>query len=192
MENETDLTVLGPDFSFNLPSVLQVTISAPGAISDPNTLTVVGINGYNATINFTPNSCTIVPAGSESSCSFNPASITGSGTTQVTISTTAPHASLLTPIPMLGGLNLFVAVGTVVATLLLLLFSGTRRRRWGLVLGLILVTALVSMATSCGSSSSGVASDPGTRTNVAYQVTVSGFAPSIQIGHSIQFDFIVQ
>lgn len=201
-EGETNVTVLGPDFSIIPSSVSLVMISAPGASSAPITLTVSGINGYNATINFTPSSCTF-PVGIETSCSFNPTSITGSGTTQVTITTTAPHALSMISFRRRGDPNRLLMIGMVAASIFLLVVSEARRRQWSLVLGMIIVLAITSLATSCGGGGStgggggstgggGVTSDPGTPTNNQYTVTVTATATSIQTTHTTTLTFIVQ
>ncbi len=78
------------DFSLTT-SVPSMTVTRGG--SGTLTLTITGETGYNSTINFTSASCSGLPR--ESTCSFSPPSITGSGSTTLTVTTTAPHAAML-------------------------------------------------------------------------------------------------
>src|SRR5262249_2948188 len=78
------------DFTFSAGSS-SITVSKPGG-SATNTLTITGQTGYNSTINFSNASCTGLPLYSK--CAFSPASVGGSGSSTVTITTTAPSAAL--------------------------------------------------------------------------------------------------
>ena len=192
------VTVLGPDFTI-VPSQTPSTImiAAPGASSTPIAFMVTGMYGYNGTINFAPASCSISPFGSESSCSFNPSSITGSGTTQITIATTAPHTSLIFPFLKFTDANGLYIVGITVAALFYLAVCLEWKRRWSHVYWIILVLTIMSIATSCGGSggtggSGGVISDPGTPRNITYTVTVTATATGTQTTHTTSFTFVVQ
>ena len=175
-----------------------MTIGAPGDGSSPITLTLTASPGYNGTVTLTPTSCTITPAGSESSCAFNPSSITGSGTTQVTVNTTAPHASMVISFHLPVGFNRFASAKVVAMACVLLLFFTARKRRWGIALGLILLTGLASFATSCGGISgggnggNGGTSDPGTPVGVTYTVSVTVVGNGGQTTHTARFTFVVQ
>ena len=61
-----------PDFTFTTspgnPGTVQIL--APGQSSSPLTLVVTAQNGYTGTVDFAPLSCSILPAGSQSTCSF--------------------------------------------------------------------------------------------------------------------------
>jgi subtilase family serine protease len=134
----------------------SITIASPGG-SGTVMLTVTGQAGYSGTINFSAASCAGLPR--ESSCSFNPASITNSGSTTLTISTTAAHSSRLE-----GPGWWPTSLGATLAGIFLL-GSGSRRRAWSRLLSLIAVAGLITIA-SCGgggsSSSGGGNQDPGT------------------------------
>ncbi|HEX3354739.1 MAG TPA: Ig-like domain repeat protein [Terriglobales bacterium] len=141
------------DFAFSAGSP-AITIPSPGG-SGTATLTVTGQPGYNATINFPAASCAGLPR--ESLCSFNPPSITGSGSTTLTISTTAPRSARLE-----GGSWWATGAGGTLAAIFLL-GGGSKRRTWNRFLALIAVACLINIV-SCGgaSSSSGGSGDPGT------------------------------
>src|SRR6202041_1904924 len=73
---------LNPDFAIAAsPTVLTVT--SPGQ-SASTTLTVAGSNGFSAATTF---ACAGLPT--KSACVFTPASVTGSGTAMLTVTTTA-------------------------------------------------------------------------------------------------------
>lgn len=150
------------DFDFAVTgSPLTVNRGTPGTI----TLTVTGHTGYNGTINLSGTSCTGLPA--ETTCSFSPATVVGSGSSTLTIRTTAPSKANLNPLPgwVSGSGGIFAA--------LFLLGTGSRRHR-GKLLGALLfaslATSVLTMA-SCGGGSSGPPPDPGTPVG-SYNVTL--------------------
>jgi subtilase family serine protease len=140
-------TTGGDDFTLSLSSP-TVTVSRGG--SGTVTLTITGNNGYAGTIDFTSASCSSLPSGA--TCSFSPASVTGSGSTTVTISTTAP--SMLAPLsgpndielPALGAA--LTLVGTLSISLLLLRLCYTRRR-WSTA-GALVAFSLAFAIVGCG------------------------------------------
>jgi Bacterial Ig-like domain (group 3) len=167
-----------------------VTIATPGS-SGTATVTITGESGYNGTINFTSGACSGLPA--LSSCSFSPASVTGSGTTTLTISTTAPTGSRLIPPGPPEGFH-WPATGTVGVVLgLLLLVVGlttTRTKRVRLA-GALVFIGLTILATGCGSSSAvtGGSSSPGTPAGnytVTVTATQSGFTSSASFTLTVQ------
>lgn len=184
-----------PDFTLS-DSVGNIVIGAPGQSSAPITLTINAINGYNGTITFSPTSCVITPAGSLSSCSFSPSSVTGSGNTQLVINTTAPHtASMPTSRFDCGGRRLPPIVLCVLFLLTLALW-GKRRRFSPAFASVILLVLFGLWACSGGGSSNGggaasTTTIPGTPTGVVYTASVSA-APSGGTSHSINLTFVVQ
>jgi pro-kumamolisin-like protein/Big-like domain-containing protein len=188
--------VTPPDFTLSdsLGGIGNVTIAAPGQSSAPITLTVTGTGGYSGTIVLSPASCVITPAGSLSSCSFTPSSVTGSGTTQLVINTTAPK-NAGTPSGDLGfdvrklqpiGICLFFLAG-------LAIFK--KQRRLSLAFGSVILLALFGLWACSGGGNgpptSSVNTIPGTPTGVPYMATISA-APAGSSGHSITVPFIVQ
>jgi hypothetical protein len=81
-QSSSPATISVPDFSIG-PGSSQFTVTAGQSVNVP--INITALSGFNGTVtNF---AC---PAGlpAETTCGFNPAQVTGSGTTTVTISTT--------------------------------------------------------------------------------------------------------
>jgi hypothetical protein len=138
------------DFDFT-PATASITVSRGS--SGTTTFTIAGHTGYNSTISFTSASCTGLP--SESSCSFAPPSVVGSGTTVLSIKTTAPKTASIRP------LNFWAAGSGGIFTALCLLGTSSRRRRWSVALSLLLFASLTAIS-GCGGGSGGPPPDPGT------------------------------
>jgi hypothetical protein len=157
----------------------SITIPSPGG-SGNLALTVAGQTGYNSTINFAPTSCSGLPFGA--SCGFSPASLTGSGSTTVTVSTTAPR---------FAGLQRFgwTGFGFAFAGVFLLGIPSRRFRPTGLLS--ILLVALGVALTGCGGGSGGGGGGGHTQgTPVgSYVITVTATGGSIT--HSTNFTLIV-
>ena len=191
--------VVVPDFTLSdsLGNAANIIIPAAGQSSAPVTLTVTGTNGYNGTIAFSPASCVITPAGSLSSCNFSPASVTGSGSTQLVINTTGPRAAgTLTGHFVLHGTKLQPIAVCLLFLLTLTIFR--KQRRFSLVFGSVILLALFGLG-ACGGGSSGGSGGastsavmiPGTPTGVPYTATINA-APSGENGHTISLTFTVQ
>jgi subtilase family serine protease len=139
-----------------------VTIASQGG-SGATVLSVTGTNGYNGTITFSAASCSGLPAGS--SCSFNPASVTGTGTTTLTISTGA--SGMLAPIGHQSAPRTRAGAGRMMllflcfAILWLGIQAGRRRLRWSAVASLLVLGCLIAVAACGGSSSSSNSSSSG-------------------------------
>ncbi len=170
----TEAVTPGPDFNITFAPA-TVTVSSPGA-SATTTITVAGSNGYNGVINFSAASCTGLP--SESMCSFSPASITGSGTSVLTVSTTAP--SSLVPLSRhidfggwrttVGAIRVLLLCGALLALAIL-----ARHRRWNFFATGITLTLLIVIAACGGGGGGGVTppTNPGTPTVANQTVTVT-------------------
>jgi Pro-kumamolisin, activation domain/Bacterial Ig-like domain (group 3) len=163
--------VNGPDFSIAFSPAL-VNVSSPGATAN-TMLTVAGTNGYAGAITFSGASCAGLP--SESSCSFSPATVTGSGSTTLTVSTTAP--SVVVP----GSQHLDLGSWRTTTVALRLILFGlaltalgiqTRRRRWNLVVTALVLTLLLVNA-ACGGGGGGGVKNPGTPMVQNQTVTVT-------------------
>ena len=169
-----------PDFALTA-AVPSLTIANPGA-SGTIMLNLTGQPGYNGTINFSAASCSGLPR--ESTCSFNPASVTGSGATTLTISTTAAH------IATLKRSNWWTA-GFVATLAGICLLSGASRRPVGTRLLTLIACALLTGIAGCGggSSTSSLNTDSGTPTGTS---TVTVTATSGSISHTATFTLSVQ
>jgi hypothetical protein len=165
---------LQPDFtlSFAPPTI---TATSPG-LSATTTLTVTGSNGFSGATTF---SCAGLP--SESSCSFTPAMVTGSGTTMLTVATKAPSALVPsgrdnvgnwpTPARTLG--VLIFSVG------LLVLGIRTRRRgRWNSAGSALATILLIGLAACGGGGGTTVPKDPGTPMVQNQTITVTATSPA--------------
>jgi hypothetical protein len=176
----------GPDFSISFAPA-TVTVSSPGA-SAMTTVTVTGSNGFNGVINFSAASCTGLP--SESSCSFSPASVTGSGTSVLTVSTTAP--SSLVPVSRhidFGGCRITVGAIRVLllCAALLALAIQARRRRWNFIATGITLSLLIVIAACGGGGGGGVTPPTNPGTPVVQNQTVTVTATSGTTTHKFTF-----
>ncbi len=160
------------DYAVN-PSQTTATVTAGSTATF--TLAVNPINHYNGTVTF---SCGSLP--SLTTCTFNPPTATLSGivpaTVQLTLTTTGTSAALQAPnrgtsilLASLSSMGLF---GMVLAG------SLKKRSRWtGIVLGMLVLTMMLSLV-ACGGSSSSTSSGntppPAPSTPAGnYQVTVT-------------------
>jgi subtilase family serine protease len=182
--NHWSTVVSGPDFSMSLPGTAPtpatLSVSAPGGTA-MTTLTITGANGYSGTINFTSASCTGLPA--ETTCSFSPATVTGNGSTQLTVTTTAASSRLLpvgqrgAPIAQVGGAKA-IQILVLVAIFWLAVQASSRRLRWSTLAGLVVVACLLGIV-ACGGSGGGGGGGGGTNpgtpatTNQTVVVTVT-------------------
>jgi hypothetical protein len=178
----------GPDFSISFaPATLSV--SSPGANATA-VVTVAGSNGYNGAINFSAASCSGLP--SESSCSFSPASVTGSGTTTLMVSTTAP--SSLIPLSRhidVGGWRTTAGAIRILllCAALLALAIHARRRRWNFASAILMFTLLIGIAACGGGGGGGGVTPPPTNpgTPVVTNQIITVTATSGSITHTFTF-----
>lgn len=171
-----------PDFSMSSIQPVFVSLGGSGFV----TLTVTALDGFKSAVNF---SCAGLP--SESTCTFSPASVTGSGNTTLTISTTAPHAALKkSQRPRYE--MLAAASGILLAALVLVIPTRARglRRMLGLmVLGLLLGAVGCGGGGSSGGGTPPNTPNPGTPVGT-YNVLLT--ATSGSISHSQSFPLVVQ
>jgi hypothetical protein len=175
----------GPDFSVSFAPT-AVNVSSPGA-NATTVLAVTGSNGYNGTITFSQSSCSGLPF--ESSCSFSPATVTGSGTTTLMVSTTAP--SSLVPlshhIDVSGWRTPAGAIRLVIwAIALCALAIQARRRRWNFIAAGIMLTSLIVIA-ACGGGGGGGTGPTNPGTPVVTNQTVTVTATSGTTTHTFTF-----
>jgi len=186
----TTITVAGSDFAFYAGYPTAV-VPTPG-VNTSMGLTIDGEAAYNGTITFAPSACSGLPA--ESSCSFSPSSVVGSGGTTVFINTTAPHAIRGTQARSRQNPVLWWSM--TASGMLGLLLAGTPLRRHGYRLLPLLLVAFLLVLPGCGGGSSGGGgggsggpTDPGTPVGT-YTVTVT--ATSGSLTHKASFQLVVQ
>jgi len=170
-----------PDYSLAASSN-SITIASPGG-TGTTTLTISPVDGFNSAVSF---SCSGLPA--MSSCQFSPTPVTGSGTTVLTVTTTAATA-LLIPSYAPGGRYRRLLRGTELLGIMLLMVTvcWRHRRRRLLALGGF---AFVLCTIGCGGGGSSTPPpDLGTPTG-NYTVTVT--ATSGMLAHSININLSVQ
>jgi len=151
------------DFSLSFGSP-TINISAPGA-SGSTDLTVNALGGFTDTVAFT---CSGLPR--ESTCGFSPLTLTGGGTTTLTVTTTASHNAMLQGF---GKVTTSLAI-TLFGTVVLLPYA--KKKRWTFLLGLLVLGLLVALPACGGGSSTGPTKDPGTPVGDS-TVTVTATTP---------------
>jgi len=188
-----NIKVAGSDFLiYASPDPLVLTQGQTGAVG----LTVDGQAGYNGTINFTPASCSGVPA--LTTCSFTPTTLTGSGGLMVFVATTAGSDQRNHKFSRnafwwsTGGLIFFGAVFGLVMP----------RRRSRTALLVTVIVALMIALPSCGGGGSGTGGSGGGGSGGGgggttggtplgnYTVTVT--ATSGSLTHTASFPLVVQ
>jgi hypothetical protein len=161
----------------------NVIVATPGG-SATATLTVTAQNGFNGAVPFSPASCSGLPFGA--SCSFNPSSVTGSGTTTLTITTTPPSAANLGS--GTASLRWWTATGGAAFGFVFLLGMPGKKRQWQKLLGLVLFASLTALI-GCGGGGGGAPRNPGTPIGTsAVTVTVTSGTTT----HIISFTLNVQ
>jgi subtilase family serine protease len=174
-----------PNFSIAFAPA-SVNVSSPGG-NATTVLTVTGSNGYNGAISFSQSSCSGLPF--ESSCSFSPASVTGSGTTTLTVSTTAP-SSLVPASRHIDAGGWRTAAGAIrillLCSALLALAIQACRRRWNFISAGLTLTLLIAIA-ACGGGGGGGTGPTNPGTPVVQNQTVTVTATSGTTTHSFTF-----
>ncbi len=176
----------GPNFGISFAPA-AVNVSSPGA-SATTVLTVAGSNGYNGVINFSSASCSGLP--SESSCSFSPATVTGSGTITLTVSTTAPSSLVPFSRHIVFGAWRTTAGAIRFVLLAVALFAlgiHVRRRRWNLFATGLTLTLLIAIAACGGGGGGGVTPPTNPGTPMVQGQTITVMATSGTTTHTFTF-----
>jgi hypothetical protein len=164
-----------PDFAMVVTTPVIVTRGQNATLS----VSITAENGYAGTASFGPSACSGLPK--ESSCTFSPTSVTGSGSTQLTISTMGPHT-----VAALRGVSTVFPAGLAAAggfALAGICFSGVvRKRRRAVFVVATVAGALLLAAVGCGGSGGGSSNpppqtDPGTPAG-SYTITVTATSGS--------------
>lgn len=157
----------------------NVTITSPG-MSGTSTVSFIASSNFTTAVGFT---CSGLPA--EATCSSTPIAGSGPNTpvnVNITVTTTAPHLTMLQPNHRRYYLATFFSGGLPLAGILLL--ATPRRRRSAALLGLMVLALLVTLPACGGGSGSGGGGggqqhqDPGTPAGT-YTVTLTAAAGSL-------------
>jgi hypothetical protein len=191
------------NFSTATASTLALTLSDFNLTNVPQTLTLkagqtgkvvmlVGmVGGFNGTVTF---GCT-PPTNTETTCSFNPVTLAGGGSTTMTIATTAATTTATVKKADLGSQwNLFG--GTALATLVWI--AVPRRRRMLSRLLILLAAVCVTANIGCGSGKQATddppgVTDPGTPLGTqVFTLTVAGSDGANTVRHTYQYQVTIQ
>jgi hypothetical protein len=163
-------TYMAPDFSIVAAALSPAAVAAGGSATAA--VTVTSLNGFNDTVSFSCSAIAPVVA-PPATCAFTPASVKGSGTSQLTVHTTAPEHGFLAPRSRM----VFYAIWVPLSGLLLL-GKGRTSRKHGFF-SFLLVCVLCSgtiFLVACGGGGASIGSNttsiPGTPAG-AYTITVS-------------------
>ncbi len=174
---------LNPDFAVSA-SPGAITVTSPG-LSATSVITLTGSNGFSAATTF---ACSGLP--SKSACVFLPATVTGSGTTMLTVTTTAASFVL----PAWPQHNPWTIAGSALRAItfsfaLLILALQLRRRRWTFARSAVAVVMLAGLA-ACGGGGGSTPPPviPGTPTGTQ---TVTVTATSGTLTHTTTFTLTV-
>jgi Pro-kumamolisin, activation domain/Bacterial Ig-like domain (group 3) len=177
------------DFEFSAGSKPAITIQSPGD-SGSLTLTVTALDGYNGTINFSSSSCSGLPAGAK--CTFKPASVTGGGSTVLTVTTTGTAGQLMTPVRR----PFWWVATTGVGIAGIFLLGGCSRRRIETLLALT-ICAFSITAIGCGGGNGGGTTSqtpptPPSSPTAVGNSTVVVTATSGTLKHTLSFKLAVE
>ncbi len=167
-------------YTYNAPADFTITATAlspsmvaPGGSATSN-ITLTGLNGFSGTVNLSCSSISPVVSPAPT-CTFSPASITGSGKSTLTVRTTAGTKASLAP----GSKGIFYGMWLPIVGLVGLGAGLTSRQKRSCLLAGLLFVGLV-LLTGCGGGSSSFSNNgnglPGTPAN-AYTVTISATGP---------------
>jgi hypothetical protein len=185
----SDIIVTGNDFALTPASSSVPAIRGESGFVQ---IYIQGQSSYSGTINFSSASCAGLPK--ESTCSFSPASVTGVGSTGLTVTTTAAHA-LAKNSKSMGNELWASSLGMPLAAILLIGVPSRRNWRKFLLIGLF---CIVLVGLGCGGGGGnggggGGGGDPGTPPG-SYAITVTGTSGSgsTALTHTTTFTFVVQ
>jgi hypothetical protein len=164
------------DFTIAASALSPASVSAGGSAT--STITVAPLTGFTGAVSLTCSSITPVVSPAPT-CAFVPSSIaSGSGTSTLTVSTTAATTASLAP----QSKGTFYAMWLPIAPLALLLSGFTARKKKFLcfLFGCLMFSGLIFLAACGGSSSSGGGGGghPGTPAGT-YTITVTGTSGSL-------------
>ena len=185
---------------FNV-TMTPTSLSLAQGKSQQVTVFVGESGGFSGTVSL---GCT-PPSSSLATCNFAPASVTGGGSTVLTISTTAATSSTVRPAP--GGSASLWTAGTGVSLAALLIFILPRRRALPALLTILFAAGVLSANLGCGlgvtssadsSSGTGTDSSGSTPNNGSplgtqnFVITAAGSDGVNTIRHTYQYQVTIQ
>lgn len=174
---------LQSDFTF-VSDVQQLNVDQGG--SGVVTLTVAALDGFTGTINFDSSSCGGLPP--NSTCSFAPASIKGSGTSKLTIQTTGLSGRVRRP-----GRSFFLAMTTGLGLAgIVIVGLPHQRRQWLLLMGALAFMLVIPLLGCGGGSSSAQKTPPAPNPTPSGTYSMTIKAASGSLSHSIPLTLIVK
>jgi subtilase family serine protease len=186
------LTVISSaaDFTIAATALSPAKVSAGGSAT--STITIAPTNGFTGSVSLV---CRVTGGGTPApTCSFVPTSVTtGTGTSTMTVSTTAPHAlsgAVISPQPG-HGFGWLAAGSSALFAGIFFLGVPSRRRRGMQGLGLMLLVFFAA-GMGCGGSSSGGGGKTGGTPAGSYTITVTATSASPQLSHTANLAVTVQ
>ncbi len=195
--------VYGGDANFGnaTSSPLTITLTDYTVTMVPQTITIHAgqtgqvvmllglVGGFNGTVSF---GCT-PPANAEITCSFNPVTLAGGGSTTMSIATTAPTAATTSKLAYrLGGWS--AVAGPMLAALFFFTVPGRKRRLPTMLLVLFALGLTANLGCGNGKNSDPpTVSDPGTPLGTQiFTVTTAGSDGVNSVRHSYQYQITIQ
>ena len=168
-----------------------ITVSTAGG-SGNTVLSVLAVNGFNDTVNFTSSSCTGLPAGA--TCSFGTSQVGAGSTTTLTIMTGAMAVAPPSVRPLGFGRwtpGTFASLACAFAIVIILLVTRGKSRRWSTATACVVFLMTVGIAACGGGSSSssgggGGGGGGGTTATVVepVSVTITGTSTTGKVVHT--------
>lgn len=170
----------GAGFVISAPAPSPASIAAGGSANTTVTITPGG--GFNQSVTLSCGSITlngVAAATAPPTCKFSPSSLTnGSGTSTLTISTTAASASFLPASTRSRSLFYAVLLPILGMTLIGSGLSSRRKKLLWIVLVCMTITGVLFLAACSGSSNGGGGSTTATPAGT-YTISISGSAGSV-------------
>jgi subtilase family serine protease len=167
-----------------------ITVSTAGG-SGSTVLSVLAVNGFSDTVNFSSTSCTGLPAGA--TCSFTVSPVSAGGTTTLTVTTSAAANAPPAIRPLGSGrwtVGTYASLISAFALAIILLITRGRNRRWSTAAACVVFLLSIGIA-ACGgggsSSSGGGGSGGGGTTAVVVEpvaVTITGTSTTGKVAHT--------
>jgi len=191
--NATSSTLALNLSDYNLSMVPQTLTLHPGQTGQA-VLLLGMVGGFNGTVSF---GCT-PPSGSEITCSFNPVTLIGGGSTTMSIVTTAPQYKTTQQAGV--GEGWILTGGTGLAALLCFMVPGPRRSIPALLL--VIFAACLTANLGCGKGTTASTTDPTTPATPTdpgtplgtqiFTVTTAGSDGVNTVRHSYQYQLTIQ